>query len=124
MYTFTAAYSGTAYRGTSGVAALYHYVLDQVNTPLGSRPYYPDYGSRIHEYRHLPLTATLARVVHTEVYVLLTQQPGVTVLSTSYQLVPEHRALHLQYTILYAGETVLAQYLYAGGTVQLGLGAV
>lgn len=55
MKTFAGEYSGNNFTFSDDAAAIRMQLISILNTPLGSRYYYPDYGSRINEYRFTTL---------------------------------------------------------------------
>ena len=115
MFTFNEIYRNPSYIYTEGVRAFKQYLLDQLNTERGSRPYYPDYGNLIEKYKHSLLTLQLAQRIHSDVYFVLTSMENVSVTSTNYHMKQREKRIELYYDIVLGQEPIGLHLTYSEG---------
>lgn len=118
MYTFVEAYGTTNFTYTSGVRAFKQYLLDQLNTDKGSRPYYPDYGSLLSRYKYSLLTVQTASLIHADVYFILSNMDNVTVLSTTFKINTPMKKLEMYFDIMLGQEPIGLHLSYVDGEVK------
>ena len=115
MYTFIEDYSRKSYTGESGVDCIVQFIMDQLNTQIGTRPYYPDYGTNFIKYRFLPATIENARMLHADVYSAITNMSNITIRNSDFSLEPESRKVNLSFTLIVNKEPVTLRMSYSDG---------
>ena len=115
MYTFIENYSKKGYVGESKVGCVMQFIMDQLNTQIGTRPYYPDYGTNFTKYRFLPLTIENARLLHTDVYSAITNMQNISIKSSDFSLDTESRRVNLSFNIVVNKEAVSFKMAYSDG---------
>lgn len=118
MSSYIENYSKNNYCFETTSSSFYQSVMDQLNTPLGSRAYYPDYGSKLYLYKFLPLDINTAKVIHAEIYILLSSYEGVDILSTDYKLLVEQKTLRTFFDLNVTGDFFTISFNYATGEVK------
>lgn len=117
MFTFVESFGSTNYTYLSSVRAFKQYLLDQLNTDKGSRPYYPDYGSRLSRYKYSLLNRQTASLIHADVYFILSSMDNVTIVSTTFKLIVPEKRLEMRFDILLGQEPIGLHLSYANGEV-------
>lgn len=115
MYTFIENYSRKNYTGEDGIDCIIQFIMDQLNTQIGTRPYYPDYGTNFTKYRFLPATIENARMLHTDVYSAITNMNGITIKNSDFSLEPESRKVNLSFTLIVNKNSVTLRMSYSDG---------
>lgn len=115
MYTFIENYSRTSYTGETGVNCIVQFIMDQLNTQIGTRPYYPDYGTNFQRYKFLPATIENARMLHADVYSTITNMSNITIKNSDFSLESETRKVNLSFTLIVEREPVVLRLSYSDG---------
>lgn len=117
MFTFVESYGSTNFTYNSGVRAFKQYLLDQLNTEKGSRPYYPDYGSRLSRYEHSLLTRQTASLIHSDVYFVLSRMDNVIILASNFSIDVQQKKLSMRFDILLGQEPIGLHLSYSNGEI-------
>lgn len=86
MKTFTGKYSNKNFQYSSDNEVLRAQLISILNTPVGSRFYYPDYGSNLNDYRFNILNHFSINMIAQEVKRAVTLIDGVELTSISYSV--------------------------------------
>lgn len=117
MFTFVESFGTTNFTYTTGVRAFKQYLIDQLNTERGTRPYYPDYGSLLSRYKYSLLTVQTASLIHSDVYFILSSMDGVTVLGTNFKIDKANKRLEMVFDIMLGQEPIGLHLSYANGEI-------
>lgn len=86
MRTFTGNYSNRSFQYSGDNEALRAQLISILNTPKGSRFYYPSYGSHLNEYRFSILNHFSINMIGQEIKTAITLIDGVTLSAISYSV--------------------------------------
>lgn len=86
MKTFAGIYSGNNYVFSNEAESLRVQLLSILNTPRGSRYYYPDYGSNLNMYRFNVLNHYSINLISTEIKRAISLIDGLTLTDISYDI--------------------------------------
>lgn len=87
MRTFTGTYSNGNYTFSSDSEAIKAQLISILNTPLGSRFYYPSYGSTLNTYNFSVLNYFTINIIGQEVKRVIDLIDGVTLSAINYTIV-------------------------------------
>lgn len=118
LRSFSEKYSIRNFAYDSGTDAVREYLTFILNTPKGTRAYYPDFGSNLHKYQYAPLNQTLIREVHAEIRNCVNQVEGITVLTTEYDVNIKLRQVAFKFYLMVDGERMQVSLGYKDGSVQ------
>ena len=86
MTTFNGKYSGRNFIYSDENEALRMQLVSILNTPMGSRFYYPSYGSHLNEYRFSVLNYFTINMIGQEIKNAISLLSGITLSSMSYYI--------------------------------------
>lgn len=87
MRTFTGNYSNRNFQYSGDNEALRAQLISILNTPKGSRFYYPSYGSHLNEYKFSVLNHFSINMIGQEIKTAITLIDGVKLSAISYSIV-------------------------------------
>ena len=115
MISFAEYYKNRNFTYASGSEAFSMFLKDQLNTVQGSRPYYPDYGCFLAQYKYTLLNQSTCAKIHSDVYIILSQMDGVRVISSDYKILINEKTLELYFDIEYQQEPIGLHLSYKNG---------
>lgn len=86
MRTFTGKYSNGNFVYSGNAEVLKSQLVSILNTPFGSRFYYPGYGSRLNEYKFSPINYFTIHMISQEIKNAVNYIDGVSLSAISYSL--------------------------------------
>lgn len=106
-----------SYAWDKRVSAVRDFLLVVLNTPRGSRPYYPEFGCDIEKYKYMPLNTNVINMIHHEIRKSIDSISGLTLRSSSYRVLSKERTLLFQFVLLMKSETVTVKLSYKEGVI-------
>ena len=86
MRTFTGNYSNKSFQYSGDNEALRAQLISILNTPIGTRFYYPSYGSHLNEYRFNVLNHYSINMIAQEIKNAIALIDGITLSAISYSI--------------------------------------
>lgn len=117
LRSFSEKYSIRNFVYDTGSGAVREYLMHILNTPKGTRPYYPDFGSNLHKYQYAPLNQIVIREVHAEIRNCINQVEGITVLNSEYAVNVKLRQVAFKFYLTVDGERMQVSMGYTKGNV-------
>lgn len=116
--TFAEHYGARNFTYDTGADAVREFLAYVLNTPKGTRPYYPLFGSYLGRYKYAPLNQTTIREVHAEIRSCINSIDGISVVNSEYSVDARTRSLSFRFFLVVDGNRMSVSMSYSDGNVK------
>ena len=101
----------------NGTDAVREYLTYILNTPKGTRPYYPHFGSNLHKFKYAPLNQVTLREIHSEIRNCINAIEGMVIQTSEYFVDVQNRTIAFKFYMQVNKDKMTVSMQYSGGAV-------
>ena len=115
LRTFSEKYHNRNFVWDTGSDAVREYLAYILNTPKGTRPYYPNFGSNLHKFKYAPLNQVTLREIHAEIRNCINAIDGMILQTSEYTVDVKSRSIYFKFYMLVDKDLMTVSLKYSGG---------